>query len=139
LILPPRGATTARYFPGDKAMRLCARRFRNSILVLALAFGGAAVAQEAQLDPKALDTGAAPSVQTKRGKGKKGAEAAAPSAPGKPAAGGPNVPNRQFGELEGWSPGKAPPKPKDREDTSTSSKTPVSVSPSGNLGTGFAF
>jgi hypothetical protein len=138
LILPLRGATTSRSFLGDKAMRLCARRFRSSVLVAALAFGGAAVAQEVQLDPKALDTGGAPSVQTKRGKGKKGADAAAPQAPGKPGGSGVG-PNRQFGELEGWSPGKAPPKPKDRDDTSSSSKPPVSVSPSGNLGTGFAF
>jgi hypothetical protein len=121
-------------------MRLCARRFRGSLLVAALAFGGAAVAQELQVDPKALETSGVPSVQVKRGKGKKGADAAAQqSAPGKPAgaAGGPN---RQFGELEGWSPGKAPPKPKDREDsTSTANKPPVTVSPSGNMGTGFAF
>ena len=105
--------------------------------------GGAAVAQELQLDPKALDTtGAATSVSTKRGKGKKGAPAAdaatAPQAAGKPAA---NGPNRQFGELEGWSPGKAPPKPKDKDDHTTPSmgKPPVSMTPSGNMGTGFAF
>jgi hypothetical protein len=120
-------------------MRLCARRFRGSVLVAVLAFGGGAIAQELQLDPKALDTGSASSVQTKRAKGKKGAEAAAQPVSGKPStpAGGPN---RQFGELEGWSPGKAPPKPKDREDSSGSStKPPVTVSPSGNMGTGFAF
>ncbi len=120
-------------------MRLCARRFRGFLLVAAFAFGGAAVAQELQVDPKALDTSGAPSVQTKRGKGKKGAapNAEQQAAPGKAGAGGPN---RQFGELEGWSPGKAPPKPKDREDsTSSSSKPPVSVSPSGQMGTGFAF
>jgi len=125
-------------------MRLSARRFRGSLLVAALIFGGAAVAQELQLDPKALDTGGAgagSSVQTKRGKGKKGASAVAngqQAAPGKPAAGGPN---RQFGELEGWSPGKEPPKPKDDPNASsaTQSKAPVSVSPSGNLGAGFNF
>ncbi len=123
-------------------MRLSARRFRGSLLVAALIFGSAAVAQELQLDPKALDTGgAASSVQTKRGKGKKGAAAdagAQQTAPGKPAAGGPN---RQFGELEGWSPGKAPPKPKDDPNGSSAapSKAPVSVSPSGNLGAGFTF
>lgn len=120
-------------------MRLCARRFRGSLLVAALAFGGVAVAQELQLDPKTLDTSGAPSVQVKRGKGKKGADAAAQqSAPGKPAAAS-GGPNRQFGELEGWSPGKAPPKPKDKQDDASSSKPPVTVSPSGNMGTGFAF
>ncbi|WP_442753432.1 hypothetical protein ACNHKD_10495 [Methylocystis sp. JAN1] len=119
-------------------MRLCARRFRGSLLIVALAFGGGAVAQELQLDPKALDTGGASSVQTKRGKSKRGADSATQQ-PGRPAA-APNGPNRQFGELEGWSPGKAPPKPKDKQDDSTSSsKPPVTVSPSGNMGTGFAF
>ncbi len=119
-------------------MRLCARRFSGSLLVAAFVIGaGAAVAQELQLDPKALDTSGASSVQTKRGKGRKGADAQ--QTPGKPQA-TPNGPNRQFGELEGWSPGKAPPKPKDKEDSAPSGpKPPVSVSPSGNMGTGFAF
>jgi hypothetical protein len=122
-------------------MRLCARPFSGSLLVAAFLIGagaGAAVAQELQLDPKALDTSGAGSVQTKRGKGKRGADAnAQQGASGKPAA---NGPNRQFGELEGWSPGKAPPKPKEKDDTpSTSAKPPVTVGPSGNMGTGFAF
>ncbi|QGM98575.1 hypothetical protein [Methylocystis parvus] len=125
-------------------MRLSARRFRGSLFVLALTFGSAAVAQELQLDPKALDTSGAASsssVQTKRGKGRKGnagTEAVGQQpAQGKPAAGGPN---RQFGELEGWSPGKAPPKPKDQPDsTPAGSKVPVNVTPSGNMGAGFAF
>lgn len=133
-------------------MRPSARRFRGSLLALALTFGAAAVAQELQLDPKALDTSGAAgasSVQTKRGKGRKaaaaapnagpanaGAGAAQTAAPGKPAGG----PNRQFGELEGWSPGKAPPKPKDQEGTTaTGGKMPVSVTPSGNMGAGFNF
>jgi hypothetical protein len=122
-------------------MRFRARRFHGPLLVAALAFVGGAVAQELQLDPKALDTGGAPSVQLKRGKGKKGAEANAQQqgAPGKPSAPS-NGPNRQFGELEGWSPGKAPPKPKEKEDNSGSaSKPPVTMTPSGNMGTGFAF
>lgn len=122
-------------------MRLCARRFSGSLLVAAFVIGaGAAVAQELQLDPKALDTSGASSVQTKRAKGRKGADAnAQQTTSGKPQA-TPNGPNRQFGELEGWSPGKAPPKPKDKEDSAPSgSKPPVSVTPSGNMGTGFAF
>jgi hypothetical protein len=121
-------------------MRLCSRRFRGSLLIAAfLVGGGAAIAQELQLDPKALDTtGAASSVSAKRTKGKKGAAAPqAQGAAGKPAAG---VPNRQFGELEGWSPGKAPPKGKDKDDGApASAKPPVTVSPSGSMGTGFAF
>ncbi|WP_330082647.1 hypothetical protein [Methylocystis iwaonis] len=127
-------------------MRLCARRFSGSLLVAAFVIGaGAAAAQELQLDPKAfdpkaLDTSGASSVQTKRAKGRKGADAnAQQTTPGKPQA-TPNGPNRQFGELEGWSPGKAPPKPKDKEDSAPSgSKPPVSVTPSGNMGTGFTF
>ncbi len=110
--------------------------------LLAVAFltsTGAAVAQELQVDPKAFDTSGA-SVQVKR-KGKKGVDAAAPQAGGKPAA---NGPNRQFGELEGWSPGKAPPKTKEelqREEQTTSNpaKGAVNVSPSGNMGVGLPF
>jgi hypothetical protein len=58
-------------------MRLCARRFRGSLLIAAfLVGGGAAIAQELQIDPKALDTtGAASSVSAKRTKGRKGAAA----------------------------------------------------------------
>lgn len=121
-------------------MRPCARRFSGSLLVAAFVIGaGAAVAQELQLDPKALDTSGASSVQTKRGKGRKGADAKAQQTSGK-AQPTPNGPNRQFGELEGWSPGKAPPKPKDKDDNTPSvAKPPVSVSPTGNMGTGFAF
>jgi hypothetical protein len=121
-------------------MRPCARPFSGSLLVAAFVIGaGAAVAQELQFDPKALDTSGASSVQTKRAKGRKGADANGPQTPGKPQASS-NGPNRQFGELEGWSPGKAPPKPKDKEDSAPSGpKAPVSVSPSGNMGTGFAF
>ncbi|PPD43695.1 MAG: hypothetical protein CTY15_09150 [Methylocystis sp.] len=122
-------------------MRPCALRFRGVLLVAALLIGGGAVGQELQLDPKALDTSGASSVSTKRGKGKKGADPAAAGTAqpaGKPAAGNPN---RQFGELEGWSPGKAPPKPKGKQDDTAPGNTnmPVSVTPSGNMGTGFAF
>ncbi len=122
-------------------MRPYARPFRGFLLVIAFLFGGAAVAQELQFNAKALDTtGAASSVTGKRAKGKKGADgAAAPESQGGDGkAGGPN---RQFGELEGWSPGKAPPKSKDKRDDSApaTAKPPVSVTPSGNMGTGFAF
>lgn len=123
-------------------MRLCARRFRGSLLVAAflIGAGGEVVAQELQIDPKALDTTGASSVQIKR-KGRKGADdAAATQAPGK--AGGQQAnPNRQFGELEGWSPGKAPPKPKDRNDGNQTStqRAPVSVTPSGSMNVGVPF
>jgi hypothetical protein len=120
-------------------MRHSTRRFRISLLVAALVIGAgaqAAIAQELTVDPKALD--AAASVTTKR-KGRKGAANVAPQSEGKPAAQKGGGPNRQFGELEGWSPGKEPPKPKDKEGGPAGTRAPVSVSPSGNLGTGFAF
>lgn len=124
-------------------MRSCTPLFRGSLLVAALLIGGGAqiaVAQELQLDPKALDTSGASSVQIKR-KGKKGADAAAPQAGQSGKAGAAGGPNRQFGELEGWSPGKEPPKPKDGRDSSSTSGKPtgIGVSPSGNMSVGLPF
>ncbi len=125
-------------------MRSSARLFGGSLLVSAFLAGLGAtevLAQELQLDPKALDTSGA-SVQVKR-KGKKGADAAAAQAaqPGKGGAAS-SGPNRQFGELEGWSPGKAPPKPKDSRDAepqSSSKPSNVGVSPSGHMSVGLPF
>jgi hypothetical protein len=131
-------------------MRLCAGPFRGFLLVAAIMIGAgaqAAVAQELQFDPKALDTSGAPAT-AKRGKGKKGAEAAASQAQQGASGKSGNVPNRQFGELEGWSPGKAPPKPKDKYDpdpaassssSSSGGKLPVGVSPTGNMSVGLPF
>jgi hypothetical protein len=128
----------------NKAMRSSARLFRGSILLAAFLMGvgfEAALAQELQLDPKALDSSGASSVQVKR-KGKKGADAAAqqPAQGGKAGAAA-SGPNRQFGELEGWSPGKAPPKPKDSKDPdpSPSQGNAVNVTPSGNMSVGLPF
>ncbi len=125
-------------------MRSCTRLFRGTLLLAALVIGAGAqiaVAQELQLDPKALDTSGASSVQVKR-KGKKGADAGAPQAgqSGKAGASA-SGPNRQFGELEGWSPGKEPPKPKDGRDTSSTPSKPTSigVTPSGNMSVGLPF
>lgn len=131
-------------------MRRRARRFCGILLVSAFSIGAAAaVAQELQVDPKALDTsGASSSVQTRR-KGRKGVDAAAQQPAGKPAANAAG-PNRQFGELEGWSPGKAPPKPRGKYDpepssssstttSSSSNKAPVNVTPSGNMSVGLPF
>ncbi len=125
-------------------MRSSARLFRGSILVAAFLIGvgaEAAIAQELQLDPKALDTSGGSSVQVKR-KGKKGADAAAqqPAQGAKAGAAG-SGPNRQFGELEGWSPGKAPPKPKDSKDpeATPSKNNAVNVTPSGNMSVGLPF
>lgn len=116
---------------------------RGSVLVSAFCLGlglAAASAQEAQfeapaLDTKALDTGAA--AATPKAKGKKAKAQPAPTAGAKPAARGPN---RQFGELEGWSPGKEPPKPAEKEHGSMPTKgTGMGVSPTGNMSVGLPF
>lgn len=125
-------------------MRSRARLFRGSLLVAAFLIGAgaqAAVAQELQLDPKALDTSGGSSVQVKR-KGKKGGADAAPqTAPAGKAGAASSGPNRQFGELEGWSPGKAPPKPKDSRDPDPAPDRTnnVNVTPSGNMSVGLPF
>jgi hypothetical protein len=117
-------------------------RFRGKLLVTALMVGalGAplALAEELSLDAQALDTSAAPA----KPKGKKASKAKqrenAPAAAAKASStpGG----DRQFGELEGWSPGKAPPRKKEDDSRpSGSSGAPVSVSPSGNMSVGLPF
>jgi Tfp pilus assembly protein FimV len=119
--------------------------FGGSLLLIAfLAGAGAAVAQEIQFDTKALDNTDAGAPAPKR----KGKKAVAPVAPAEaqqqPAQGVKGGANRQFGELEGWSPGKEPPKPKDKYDpeakgSSSGGKAPVSVTPSGNMNVGLPF
>ncbi len=118
--------------------------FGGSLLVAAfLISGGPALAQEVQFDTKALEPGATNPAPVKR----KGKKAAAPDAQQQPAQGTQGAktgPNRQFGELEGWSPGKAPPNPKDKYDadpnaSSSSGKPAVSVTPSGNMNVGLPF
>lgn len=124
-----------------------ARAFRGPLLAAAfmIAAGGlAASAQEVQFDPKSLDASGAVSAPAKP----KGKKAGAPqgSVQGVGAAGpqqkGGRTPDRQFGELEGWSPGKAPPpKPGEKETPSSSAKgsMPIGVSPSGNMSVGLPF
>lgn len=121
-----------------------ARLIRASLLVAAFIIGGetpAAFAQEVQFDPKALDASGATTPARAKGKKAKAQPAAGAAAAGKPAA---NGPNRQFGELEGWSPGKAPP-PKDGEIKKPAEKTdevkapPIGMSPSGNMAIGLPF
>jgi hypothetical protein len=122
--------------------------FGGSLLVCAFFAGaGAALAQEVQFDSKALDTSGASAAPARR-KGKKPASPAAEAQqPPQPGQGAKSGANRQFGELEGWSPGKEPPKPKDRYDpdgkgTSSSpstNKVPVSVTPAGNMNVGLPF
>jgi hypothetical protein len=127
-------------------MRPSARPFRSLLIAGALLIGAqapAAIAQELQVDPGALSANGSVQPTTKR-KGKKGADAAATQSGGSRPAAQPGGPNRQFGELEGRSPGKAPPKPKDKYDPATPSapsggKMPVGVSPSGNMSVGLPF
>lgn len=116
-------------------------------LVIAALFAGvlaapALSAQEAQqglqYDGKALDAnGAAAPQKSKKGKtAKTAAPADAQSGKTPKASGG----DRQFGELEGWSPGKTPPKPADKESTDPAKpKTPISMSPEGHMGIGLPF
>ncbi len=110
-------------------------RFRGRLLAAALLIGvvaaPAVLAEELSVDPKALDaTGAASKPKPKKPK-----QATAPAAKptGKPGG------DRQFGELEGWSPGKAPPKEQKDETPSAAAKGPVGITPSGNMSVGLPF
>ena len=89
-------------------------RFRGRLLATVLLTGvvaaPAVLAQELSVDPKALDSSGAAS----KPKAKKPKQAAAPGATAAKPTGKPGG-DRQFGELEGWSPGKAPPKEKKDE------------------------
>jgi hypothetical protein len=117
-------------------------RFRGKLLAAVLLTGvvaaSAVLAQELSLDPKALDsTGAA-------SKPKKSKQAAAPAGTAaKPTAAKPTGKpggDRQFGELEGWSPGKEPPKAEKKDDgPAAPTKGPVGVTPSGNMSVGLPF
>jgi hypothetical protein len=121
-------------------MRFLGRSF-GSLLAAVILIGAATIpagwAQES-FDPSALDAKGSP--QTAKSKSKKAAQsketpAAKPTKPGG---------DRQFGELEGWSPGKTPGSKETPQETSTSSgassgKAPVSLSPSGNMSVGLPF
>jgi len=116
-------------------------RFPSPLLLAVLvAWAGAASAQELNVDAKALDASGAASTQKPR-KGKKAQKQTQPAQPaastnGKPAPGG----DRQFGELEGWSPGKSPPKGKDQETGSPGApRGPLGVTPTGNMSIGLPF
>ena len=94
-----------------------------------------AVAQDLQLDTKALE---APNKKSAAKKPKETSITSDPSSERKTGR-----PDRQFGELEGWSPGKEPPKdPKDPNNAKSSEDkggTKVTTTPSGNMGMGFGF
>jgi len=106
--------------------------FAISIATTALT---SATAQDLQLDTKALE---APNKKPSARKSKETSITSDPSSERK--AGGPD---RQFGELEGWSPGKEPPKDPKGPNTSKTSEdkggAKVTATPSGNMGMGFGF
>ncbi|MGA8172423.1 MAG: hypothetical protein WB816_16545 [Methylocystis sp.] len=113
-------------------------RFSGRLLAIVLLTGvvaaPAVLAEELSLDPKALDASGAAS----KPKAKKPKQTAAPAANAAKPTGKPGG-DRQFGELEGWSPGKAPPKEKKDEAPSEPSKGPIGVTPSGNMSVGLPF
>lgn len=116
------------------------RRAGLIFLIGFLAGTGAALAQEVQFDSRALDATGASAAPARR----KGKKVAAPEAQQQPAQGAKAGANRQFGELEGWSPGKEPPKPKGAYDDpnatpASGGKANVSVTPSGSMNVGLPF
>ncbi|WP_159726741.1 hypothetical protein [Methylosinus sp. Ce-a6] len=124
-------------------------RLRPLLLVAAVfAFSSAlplSAGAEDTLDPSRLDPAAAGAAKAKPKKNKQPqassgqASTGQAAAPGKPAPG--KVENRQYGELEGWSPGKTPPK-KDKKDDDTprfGGRAPVSMGNGGNMSVGMPF
>ena len=113
-------------------------RFRGRLLATVLLAGvvaaPAVLAQELSVDPKALD----PSGVASKPKAKKSKQAAAPGATAPKPNGKPGG-DRQFGELEGWSPGKEPPKAEKKDDTPAAAKGAVGITPSGNMSVGLPF
>jgi hypothetical protein len=111
-------------------------RLLAAAVLLAVTATVAVKAEELRLDPSALDPNAGSAARPKAKKGAK-AKAEAAAKPAKPAKAGSD---RQFGELEGWSPGKTPPKEKkDETPSGEASKAPVSLSPTGNMSVGLPF
>jgi hypothetical protein len=116
-------------------------RYREA-LVISLLFLGvmayqSASAQEFSVDPNALDqTGGSAHAGKKAAKARRSAPAA--KADEKKGKGD----NRQFGELEGWSPGKTPPKPKEKDEPTSkfgNRSVPVNMTPSGGMAVGMPF
>jgi hypothetical protein len=125
-------------------MSTSARRSCASLLIAACLIAGpqAASAQQLQVDPGALDASGSVTTQPKAKKAKAQQSPRAGAGPQQQQGGGGS---RQFGELEGWSTGKAAPpggKQKEKEDETPSSpngKLPIGVSPSGNMSVGLPF
>ncbi len=115
---------------------------RRNRLMISLLFLGAmaapgAMAQELSVDANSLDTsGVAAKAPGKKAPKSRSSEQGAKSE-GKAG----KAPDRQFGELEGWSPGKAPPseKKEEKEGRFSKGKAPVNVTPSGGMAVGLPF
>ncbi len=102
-------------------------------------WAGRAAAQDSP-DPAMLDTKDAKPEGKPNSRGKKSAQqpSGTQAKTGKPGG------DRQFGELEGWSPGKSPGadasgKNAGDQSAGSGSKAPVSMSPSGNMSVGLPF
>jgi hypothetical protein len=129
-------------------------RLRSHLSIAAVlfivVFSGAASAQDLSLDTNALGAGSA-SAKGRKAKPQNRLEVADPGAAklglskgdkgaSKGDKGAGKVDNRQFGELEGWSPGKSPPKKKEKEDDSPRfGRAPVNMNSSGGMGVGMPF
>ena len=79
-----------------------------------------------------------PARSSRAREGRKSKQAAAPGATAPKPNGKPGG-DRQFGELEGWSPGKEPPKAEKKDDTPAAAKGAVGITPSGNMSVGLPF
>ncbi|MGJ0454333.1 MAG: hypothetical protein ACR65T_14060 [Methylocystis sp.] len=125
------------------AMSTCARLSFGPLLCAAFLIAAGpqvASAQQLQVDPGALDASGSVTAQPKAKRAK--AQQSPRAGAGQQQQGGAG--DRQFGELEGWSPGKAPPggKQKEKEGEAASlpkGGLPIGVSPSGNMSVGLPF
>ncbi len=115
-----------------------------------VAFNYSAVAQELQIDTKALDTAGIVSTHPAKNKKRKSAPIAGAETNAGAADQSGHAANRQFGELEGWSPGKEPPpsryavkKHNDIDSQSEGGAIKPTVRPTGmsggNVGMGMSF
>ncbi len=101
---------------------------------------GRAAAQNSP-DPSVLDTGDAKPEGKAKAKKKSAQQKPQQQPAGQQAKGGKPGGDRQFGELEGWSPGKNPSggnKAGD-DESGSGSKNPLSMSPSGKPAVGLSF
>lgn len=117
-----------------------ARRSCASLLIAAFLIAGGpqvALAQQLQADPGSLDASGSVTTQPKAKRAK--AQQSPRAGASQQQQGGAG--NRQFGELEGWSPGKAPPgkQKEDEKPASPNGNLPIGVSPSGNMSVGLPF